>query len=403
MRKPKDKYLKLYNSLKSHAIARHRFTMDQLQVETGYTVGTLKAYIRNHLRNKFVFEQEPHEFAVLNFDEIRLEDFRYLMSQKDHDIITKTSSLHVSLRNRSIQAFYNSIAIYNNPTFDYRIESFCILLCNAWELLLKARIVETEGQAAIYRDDNNTISLKKAIELLFESNDPIRKNLELLNEIRDSAVHLLIPELSQVHTRLFQASVFNFLKKVRSFNYPNPYALTSTGLLSIVLDQTDIEDRVVNLKFGDSFNGRVKEFLDRMKSQETIVASPEFAVPIGYKVVLTKNEREGDISFSVGPDGQSAVVIEVAKDHNKTHPYRSIDIIKMINAEIDDETKKINLPIFQRILKHEKIRTANNTPYYYKIDSPETHKYSLELKKLVVHKLTNNPTYLEDIKRKATS
>ena len=400
MRRKKDRYLQLYNSLKSHFERKSKFTIQQLHDETGYTPGSLKAYFRNRLRNKFVFEQEDGIFVVLNLENVKLEDFRYLMSQKDHDIVTKNESLSVSLRNRSIQAFYTAIAIYNNPTFDYRVESFCILLCNAWELLLKARIVELNGEKEIYRENGNSISLKRAIEVLFGPTDPVRKNLEVLNEIRDSAVHLLIPELLQIETRIFQSGVFNYLKTIRTYNYPNPFALTSTGLLSIVLNENNIAERVVNIRYGDSFRGKVADFVARIKDQERSIGSADFAVPIGYKVVLTKNEKEGDLSFSVGPDGQSALLIEVAKDHNKTHPYRSTEIIKLVNLEIEPLGKSINQPLFQKILSHEKIRNSTNTPYYYRIDVPLTHKYSKDLKDFIVHKITTNQSYLEDIKLK---
>ncbi len=45
------------------------------------------------------------------------------------------------LLEKSIQATISAIEIYNKPDFKYREESFCILIVNAWEILLKAKIV----------------------------------------------------------------------------------------------------------------------------------------------------------------------------------------------------------------------------------------------------------------------
>jgi hypothetical protein len=39
-------------------------------------------------------------------------------------------------------ALLSSIEVYNRPTFAYREETFAILALNAWELLLKAKLLE---------------------------------------------------------------------------------------------------------------------------------------------------------------------------------------------------------------------------------------------------------------------
>ena len=56
------------------------------------------------------------------------------------------------LLNKSIQAALSSIELYNKPNFSYREESFTILMVNAWELLLKAKIVTDANQdmSALY-------------------------------------------------------------------------------------------------------------------------------------------------------------------------------------------------------------------------------------------------------------
>jgi hypothetical protein len=42
-------------------------------------------------------------------------------------------------------ALISAIEIYNKPTFAYREETFAILALNAWELLLKAKLLEVNG------------------------------------------------------------------------------------------------------------------------------------------------------------------------------------------------------------------------------------------------------------------
>lgn len=54
--------------------------------------------------------------------------------------------LSKQLIEKSQEAFLLSLEIYNKPTIKYRIESFSFFFCNAWELLLKAHILEKTGQ-----------------------------------------------------------------------------------------------------------------------------------------------------------------------------------------------------------------------------------------------------------------
>lgn len=111
--------------------------------------------------------------------------------------------MHARLLENAICAALSAIEIYNKPDFKYRDEVFCILITNAWELLLKAKLVhETDGNLeVIYALDGQgkpkktrsgnqmTIDLLKSAQKAGVSMS-VRENLEHLVEIRDTAVHL---------------------------------------------------------------------------------------------------------------------------------------------------------------------------------------------------------------------
>jgi hypothetical protein len=46
---------------------------------------------------------------------------------------------------KSKEAFVMAIEIYNKPTIKYRVEGFSFFICNAWELMLKAHIMNKFG------------------------------------------------------------------------------------------------------------------------------------------------------------------------------------------------------------------------------------------------------------------
>src|SRR5689334_10407400 len=49
---------------------------------------------------------------------------------------------HVALVDKAVDACLAAMEIYNKPDFRYREEAFSILMLNAWELLLKARVIQ---------------------------------------------------------------------------------------------------------------------------------------------------------------------------------------------------------------------------------------------------------------------
>jgi len=46
------------------------------------------------------------------------------------------------LLDKSIEAYILSLEIIHQLSVKYRVETFVYLICNAWELLLKAKIIE---------------------------------------------------------------------------------------------------------------------------------------------------------------------------------------------------------------------------------------------------------------------
>ena len=134
---------------------------------------------------------------------------RFQAGREGHFVST-TESVHLSkpmkavykeLLDKSLGASLSAIEVYNKPDFKYREECFVILLVNAWELLLKAKILKDSGnklsslyvrQAHRYKRTRTgnylTIELLGAIQKV--GLDPtVIENLTSLVEVRDTAVH----------------------------------------------------------------------------------------------------------------------------------------------------------------------------------------------------------------------
>ena len=60
--------------------------------------------------------------------------------------------IYFKLLDKAVAAISSAVELYNKPGFKYRDEAFALLALNAWELLLKARVVQVGGgkQRAIF-------------------------------------------------------------------------------------------------------------------------------------------------------------------------------------------------------------------------------------------------------------
>ena len=106
-----------------------------------------------------------------------------------------------ALLNKSEEAYLMSIEIINKPTINYRIEGFCFFICNAWELLLKAYLINKAKDINVinYKDDSNrTIGLDECLERVFtRTTDKTKNNIYKYSDIT-------IEYVSQVYIEEFK-------------------------------------------------------------------------------------------------------------------------------------------------------------------------------------------------------
>ena len=148
---------------------------------------------------------------------------------------------------KSEAALLAAIELYNKPDFRYREEAFAMLALNAWELLLKARLIAENGNRLaclfVYErrqtkagtmsqkkfvkrnraGNNHTLGLGPVIVALetkgVKLSSSIKRNLDGLVEVRDNAVHFInsSPRLSKNVLELGTASVKNFIELAKQW------------------------------------------------------------------------------------------------------------------------------------------------------------------------------------------
>jgi Protein of unknown function (DUF3644)/EC042_2821-lke REase len=138
------------------------------------------------------------------------------------------SQIYEEAVDKSLAAALSSIEIYNKPDFKYREEIFTILIINAWELLLKAKILKEANddinslyvpdKQGGYKQTRNGVPLTVEITGAMQQvglDQTIAANLKILVEIRDTAIHFYHDQpLSYLIYTLAAASLQNYQKLI---------------------------------------------------------------------------------------------------------------------------------------------------------------------------------------------
>ena len=308
------------------------------------------------------------------------------------------------LLDKSQEAFTLALEIYDKPTIKYRIEGFCLFFCNAWELLLKSKILEDEKKelAIYYKKQRNkrrrSLSLKDCLKKVIPNEkDAVRKNVEDISEIRDAATHLIVKELEAVYTGLFQSGVVNYAGKLEEWFGISITEKISPAMLTLVSDLRQIDPIIIKKRYGTEALRFIESETSKLDNTEREIGSVTYRIPIEYKLRLTKSPREADITLSSGIEGKTfGLVVEVPKDINRTHPCLQKDITKRVKEEIGDSAV-FNQYDFQAVLHKERLK--GNYIYHYMIDKPQVNRYSYALIDLIVDKIKRDPKYLEKARK----
>jgi hypothetical protein len=347
-----ERELKLLNFFRIKEANKENFNTNEAATYSGYPRNTINKYISQKLRDKYIFKGEKRTWYSKGISLLSNDDFLRIMSQSTKsEKLSEEEKMFKSLTHRSLDAFTLALESYNRPSLSNRVEAFSILMINAWELILKAEVLMTHKVDNLYYTGGKSISITDAMNKVYVTNSDEKENLKILIELRDQAIHLLIPELQPKLSEVFQANVINYTSKYKELLGNSPLAGQSVGMLSLIIDGVKPEVAVIKDAYGVHTANEVKRFLDKIETLESKHTSNEFSVAVKYELVLTKNKNTSDITLSLGDDGDSVKIVTRAKALKKSHPYFRDSAIKKIKSESGNGV--LNQYSFQSIImKH---------------------------------------------------
>ena len=330
--------------------------------------------------------------------------------------LEKTKLINLML-DKSQESFLLAIEIYNKPTIKFRVEGFCFFVCNAWEMLLKAHLLNT-GNSIYYKDkklnQNRTISLTDCIKKVLTNNkDPLRKNLEVVVGIRNMANHLVIPEYASMMNDVFMACVKNYTTKLKAYFDITIDNKIQTDYITMFIPR---ESRNVDIegKYGkDIFKKYIdtRTFLNHTYTEnanDKNIVNDVFALSyeLTFKTVSDVNAADFTVS-KVAPSKSQLGVIKVKEkiDPSKTHPFTYSQIVSEVNKEMNEKGLTFT-PISENAKKTFTTNTFNclNRMFNFKNDEIYSFKhqvgnhtfytYSYKLIQRIINIFTDNPDIL---------
>ncbi len=417
----------LHELLKTKEEQAKDFTKDDILEATGWKIATFRTYWNKGQLADFISEISKDVYEASNCIDISEVEFAKLLSQSKHRRglgHNCKSKLAKALLSKSKDNMLLALELYNRPSLENRMDAFVMCFCTAWEQFLKAVLIEKDGENSIFRKAGKkglkeTISLRDCLEKVYPIKSNIRKNIEQIAYLRDQAVHLLMPEIQGIMSRVFQSGVLNYTSKFEEFTEISFLNNSHAGMISLVGEFKSPPISIMKSTYGDIAN----EIIDLATSVQADVENSddiEFAIPLNVKLVFATDAEDGTtIAIARADEGieglKKALVIEKPVDRSKSHPLLQKDAINEINLRLQERfdigklkkhlvksCKNTGVPIinpncFASILAKNNWKSSDNK-FHYKNKNPEIHYYSLDLVEEFIKKVMEQQNYLSATK-----
>lgn len=302
------------------------------------------------------------------------------------------------LVDKSVEAFILSLEVYNKPTIKYRVEGFSFFIVNAWELMLKAELIN-KGIDIYYRDTDRTLSLSDVVKKVYpDKNTRVRLNLEKIIELRNISTHYITEDYEVKYVPLFQACVLNFTNKIRRFHNIDITDKISKNFLTITSSYEPLDNEQIRLKYSHEVAEKFIQQANEIDILNKVYNSEKFAINIKQNLYITKKKDEADFSVAIDKDSDNKVeIVKELKDPANTHNYSFKTIITAIsekmardNIRIDYE-KGFNSYVLNMVIDFYNAKAEANYSYKHKIGNQEQYTYSQQFVDFIYGEIKKNP------------
>lgn len=309
---------------------------------------------------------------------------------------------------KSIEAFILGLEIYNKPTIKYRIEGFSFFICNAWELMLKAELLNR--QIPIYYKDNEsrTLSLENIVKKIYsDSNTRIRLNLEKIIELRNISTHYITEDYELKYAPLFQACVINFTNELLRFHNQDITQHIAQNFLTISASYEPLSNEEIRIKYPAEIAEKFIQQANEIDILSNEYNSDKFSIGIKQNLFITKKKKEANFTVAICKESENKVaIIKDPKDPSQTHKYSYANVITVVEARLKKQNIKLNYKksfnqyVLNLIIDFYKIKDEPKYAYCHKIGNSTHYTYSEQFIEFVLIEIKKDPyNFVESLKK----
>ena len=310
-----------------------------------------------------------------------------------------------NMLDKSEEAFLMAIEIYNKPTIKYRLEGFAFFICNAWELLLKAKMLN-EGKSIYYPDKpNRTISLSNCVSSVFTNDkDPIRKNLEILIGLRNTTTHYVIKEMDTIYLPFMQSNVLNYSQKLFDYFERDITEKINSSFMTLVVNNEEISDEKILSNYGNNIFDRYMKVKNETQKIISDNSNEKLAIKIDLNVKIVKDKKDAKTTFRIAKEGEEPVrIIKELKDTNLTHCFNQKRVRELVIDNLKRKGIEIKFTQYDLKLICDKFDLKSNEKYFYKHVLTNSWGCTQQLVDFITDLFIKEPSILDDIKQELKS
>lgn len=316
------------------------------------------------------------------------------------------------LVNKSKEAFLLAIETFNKPTIVYRLEAFAFLMCNAWELMLKAYMIKSMGEKSIYyKDSDRTLSLENCISKVFTNKkDPLSLNLKKIIELRNTSTHFITEEYEMVYIPLFQSCIFNYNEKMAKFHDVDITEIVHQNFLTLTPTIKAFNQTEIIAKYPEEIATKLINVSDKI-SELVNVNNNHFSIRIEHYHYITEDINRATSIVGISNNAETNVkIIKELKNPNDTHKFPASNCISKINELIksknidlkqNGEICKFNMYHFTMFCSYFGIKDNPKLCFTYSVTKQPTYSYSYQTIEFIFDEIRKDPeNIIDNIKKR---
>jgi hypothetical protein len=302
-------------------------------------------------------------------DDIILADFNNIITHGDLKTRLNPFITEHKIIIKARESMISAISSFNNPMFNFGVETFLVLSNIAWTTLLQD-ILQTRNIDIISKTDKKYLSLD-ALITKDENNaklldKPIKENIKMLITLRDELTHAPNHDIPSDIASYLQANCFNF-NKILIKHYGEERGIDNTLAIALQMANFKTFPQVQGLLKDKSKNNfvHIKNIMNKFESElpEEILSNQSFRCNIAVVPMSVNRENQADQVLVVPRDSEYSKTVQsvfyknIDKAKEYTHTFKSI---------IENLTKEgfnINKYILTNIIKNKNVKDKREYSY----------------------------------------